>query len=220
MRLNGRHTAVRSRTNPTFNLLIASGSFIGRTAAQGGLHAFFIGGGQVGCDFQAGSSRVFGVQGQFDFGNINGRHAPTDFPAFSETNSLREIYTATGRIGYLFTPAFLAYGKVGMAFLPDRNQVFAPGGALAESASFTLPGITAGGGVEWMFAPNWSVFAEYNYIWFYQDDLAQHFNPTPGFVGEVINTNNSKPRHRPGLFIARVSLLVRQARRSRDLMRL
>src|ERR1700737_5222564 len=54
----------------------------------------FIGGGQVGCDFQAGSSLVFGVQGQFDFGNINGRHALTDFPTFLETNSLREIYTA------------------------------------------------------------------------------------------------------------------------------
>ena len=47
----------------------------------------FIGGGQAGCDFQAGSSLVFGVQGQFDFGSINGRHALTDLPTLSETNS-------------------------------------------------------------------------------------------------------------------------------------
>jgi len=145
----------------------------------------FIGGGQVGCDFQTGSL-VFGVGGQFDFGNINGRHALADFPTFSETNSLRAIYTATGRIGYLWTPAFLGYVKGGMAFLSDRNQVFTPGGALIESSSFTEPGMTVGIGGEWMFAPNWSVFAEYNYMWFH-DDSAQHFDPTPGFVGEVIN---------------------------------
>lgn len=144
----------------------------------------FIGGGQAGCDFQTGNL-VFGVQWQFDFGNINGRHAVTDFPTFSETNSVRAIYTGTGRIGYLFTPAFLGYGKVGVAFLRDRNQVLLPGGGLFESASFTLPGMTAGVGGEWMFAPNWSVFAEYNYYWF-QDDAAQHFTPTPGLVGEVL----------------------------------
>src|SRR4030088_2983353 len=51
----------------------------------------FIGGGQAGCDFIAGSSLVFGVQGQFDFGDIKGRHAITDFPAFSETNSVKNI---------------------------------------------------------------------------------------------------------------------------------
>jgi outer membrane immunogenic protein len=151
----------------------------------------FIGGGQAGCDFQAGSNLVFGVQGQFDFGSINGRHALTDFPTFSETNSLKDVITGTGRIGYLFTPAFLGYGKVGVAFMRDRNQVFQPNGALLESASFTLPGITAGGGVEWMFTPNWSVFAEYNYMWI-EDQSGQHFTAAPGVAGgEVLNVKQT-----------------------------
>jgi len=145
----------------------------------------FIGGVQAGCDFQAGNL-VFGVQGMGDFGNINGRHVLTDFPTFSETNSLRDIVTGTGRIGYLFTPTFLGYGKVGVAFLRSRNQVLSPGGALLESADFWQPGLAAGGGVEWMFAPNWSVFAEYNYIWT-EEDFAQHFTPVAGQVGEVLN---------------------------------
>jgi outer membrane immunogenic protein len=145
----------------------------------------FIGGGQVGCDFQTGSL-VLGVQGMFDFGNINGQHAIPDFPTFSETNNLKSIITGTGRFGWLFTPAFLTYGKFGIAWLNDRNQVFTPGGALVESSSFTVPGWTAGIGGEWMFAPNWSVFAEYNYMWFL-DDTATHLNPAPGFAGEVIN---------------------------------
>jgi outer membrane immunogenic protein len=145
----------------------------------------FIGGGQAGCDFQAGNL-VFGVQGQFDFGNVNGRHFLTDLPTFSETNSLKDIVTGTGRIGYLWTPQFLGYGKVGVAYLRSSNNVYLPGGALFESASFWQPALTAGVGGEWMFAPNWSVFAEWNYFWT-EDDFAQHFAATPGLVSEVIN---------------------------------
>jgi outer membrane immunogenic protein len=159
---------------------VSDGANFGREDDNG-----VIGGGQLGCDFQTGSL-VFGVQGQFDFGNVNGRHALTDFPTFSETNSLRSIGTATGRIGYLLTPALLGYGKVGVAFMRDRNQVFQPGGALVESASFTLPGITAGGGFEWMFMPDWSVFAEYNYMWI-EDKSGQQFNAVPGLSGDVLN---------------------------------
>jgi outer membrane immunogenic protein len=147
----------------------------------------FIGGAQAGCDFMAGKDLVFGVQGMGDFGNISGRHPITAFPTFSETNSLKSIITATGRIGYLWTPQLLGYGKVGVAFLRDRNQIFTPAGALMETSSFTLPAMTAGVGLEYMFAPNWSVFGEWNYIWI-EDDAAQHFTPSPGFVGETLNT--------------------------------
>jgi outer membrane immunogenic protein len=146
----------------------------------------FIGGAQAGCDFMAGNL-VFGVQGMGDFGNISGRHPITAFPTFSETNSLKSIITATGRIGYLWTPQLLGYSKVGVAFLRDRNQIFTPAGALMETSSFTLPAMTAGVGLEYMFAPNWSVFGEWNYIWI-EDDGAQHFTPSPGFVGETLNT--------------------------------
>jgi outer membrane immunogenic protein len=110
----------------------------------------------------------------------------TDFPAFSETNNLRSIGTATGRIGYLWTPQLLGYVKGGMAFLRDRNQVFQPNGALSSTSNFTLPGMTVGVGGEWMFTPNWSVFAEWNYMWI-EDKSGQYFTPTPGFVGETLN---------------------------------
>jgi len=146
----------------------------------------FIGGGQAGCDFTAGSNLVFGVQGMFDFGNINGRHSVTAFPTLSETNSLKSVITATGRIGYLFTPQLLGYGKMGVAFMRDRNSVFTPAGALFESASFTLPGMVAGAGLEYMFTPNWSVFAEYDYIWI-EDKSGQFFTGAPGFAGETLN---------------------------------
>jgi outer membrane immunogenic protein len=150
----------------------------------------FIGGGQVGCDFMAGPTLVFGIQGSFDFGSAKGSHFLTDFPTFSETNTLKSIETATGRIGYLWTPQFLGYVKGGMAWMQNRNQVLSPGGALVESSSFWLPGMTAGVGGEYMFTPNWSVFVEYNYMWI-EDLSGQHFTPAPGSVGETLNVKQT-----------------------------
>jgi outer membrane immunogenic protein len=147
----------------------------------------FIGGAQAGCDFMAGNNLVFGVQGMGDFGSISGRHSLPSFPTFSETNNLNDIISATGRIGYLWTPQLLGYGKVGVAYLHDKNTVYLPSGAPFVSSTFTLPAMTAGVGFEWMFTPNWSVFAEWNYYWI-EDDAAQHFTPAPGFVGETLNT--------------------------------
>jgi outer membrane immunogenic protein len=150
----------------------------------------FIGGGQAGCDFQT-TNLVFGVQGTFDFGSIKGSHAVTDFPNLSETNNLKAVYTATGRVGYLWTPSFLGYVKAGMSWMQNRNLVLQPGGALTESSSYTLPGMTAGIGGEWMFAPNWSVFAEYNYLWI-EDFSGQHF-AAAGLTspGEVLNVKQT-----------------------------
>jgi outer membrane immunogenic protein len=145
----------------------------------------FIGGGQVGCDFQT-NHWVFGVQAQFDFGAVQGSHAIPTLPGFVEANDLKGIYTFTGRVGYLFTPQYLGYVRLGAAYLNNRNTVTGPG--LSESASWTEPGITAGIGGEWMFAPNWSVFAEANYIWT-EDDSARDLIAVPGQFppGEVVN---------------------------------
>ena len=145
----------------------------------------FMGGGQVGCDFQT-TNLVFGVEAQFDFGNVKGTHAITAFPGFTESNNLQQLYLITGRIGYLWTPQFLGYLKGGAAFMVNRNSVFAPGSALVESARFTDPGITAGIGFEYMFLPNWSVFAEANYVWT-EDDAAHDYSTPAGVPSEVIN---------------------------------
>jgi len=71
---------------------------------------------------------------------------------------------------------------------PQSTDVYSPAGALIESASFYQPGMTAGIGAEWMFTPNWSVFAEYNYMWFH-DDNAQQFTLAGGAPGEVISSS-------------------------------
>src|SRR5262249_14544320 len=79
----------------------------------------------------------------------------------------------TGRVGYAWD-RWMIYAKGGAAFLPTR-------GAVADGCTSTAPGFdnwliapatnddpsatwTTGGGVEWAFAPNWSIKAEYMYI--------------------------------------------------------
>src|ERR1700694_3861660 len=73
----------------------------------------FIGGGQIGCDYQFAGNWVVGIQGMFDFGNTNTRNNIFDAtvirnigPAFATTRT-RDLFTVTGRIGYLFTPQLL-----------------------------------------------------------------------------------------------------------------
>jgi outer membrane immunogenic protein len=146
----------------------------------------FLGGGQVGCDFQT-NNLVFGLEGQFDFGNVNGSHSIPALPGFTESNSLKELYMATGRIGYLWTPQLLGYLKGGVAYYVNNNSIFAPGGGLNSSAQFRDPGITAGIGFEYMFTPNWSVFGEANYIWTEDDSAAHDYLSPAGTPVQVIN---------------------------------
>jgi outer membrane immunogenic protein len=145
----------------------------------------FLGGGQVGCDFQT-TNWVFGIEGTFDFGSVKGTHSIASLPGFTESNNMQQMYTATGRIGYLWTPQVLTYARVGAAYFNNKNALFFPSGATFESTRYLDPGMLAGGGIEWMFAPNWSVFAEANYIWT-EDDAAHDYVTPAGVPSEVIN---------------------------------
>jgi len=153
----------------------------------------FIGGGQIGCDYQFGGNWVVGVQGMFDFGTINSSHIIPPFPTFSTADSTKNMYTATARIGYLFVPQVLAYVKGGGAWTRTDSSVFGsvPVNFLSESAlGNDRSGWTVGGGLEWMFAPGWSVFGEYNYMDFGGKDIGYIPGPLtrPGSVGDLLST--------------------------------
>lgn len=152
----------------------------------------FIGGGQVGCDYQFAGNWVIGVQGQFDWGSIKGSHFLPAFPTFNMQDKVDFIGTATVRLGYLFAPQVLGYVKGGGAWKRDSDVLFLPGGlAVSESAGWTATGWTVGGGIEWMFAPGWSVFGEYNYMDFGTRNVT--FTSAPGLlpVGEHINVTQT-----------------------------
>jgi outer membrane immunogenic protein len=125
----------------------------------------FTGGGQIGCDYQFAGGWVIGFRDMFD-GTTLDRDRTFRFPGGDRgTVHLKNDWfdTLTGRIGYAFAPSWLVYGQGGAAWA--RNSVDATiDGSGVGSLSRTRTGWTAGGGVEWMFAPNWSAFLEGNFM--------------------------------------------------------
>lgn len=122
-----------------------------------------IGGGQIGCDYQFASHWVVGIQGKAEFGNIDSSNPVAAFPGVTATYRVKNTETLTARIGYAFAPQVLGYVKGGAAWTHVNASALA-GPVLGETADFSMSGYTVGGGLEWMFAPGWSVFGEYNYM--------------------------------------------------------
>ena len=79
--------------------------------------------------------------------------------------------TLTARGGYLVQPNVLLYVQGGAAWAERKLDFFNNAGAQVGEVSNTRTGWTVGGGAEWMFAPHWSVFAEYNFMGFGTQDV-------------------------------------------------
>ncbi|PPD41607.1 MAG: outer-membrane immunogenic protein precursor [Methylocystis sp.] len=161
----------------------AAGSAFIPTGSQGG----FIGGGQFGYNWQFYNSFVLGFEADIQgIAGTSGSNAsvvgaapvpgiaPVTAVAVNTANaSLDYLGTARGRLGWLFTPTLLLYGTGGLAYGGVTsnvataqgfiNQANVPGFFGGSNFSGTQVGWTAGGGVEWMFMPNWSAKVEYLY---------------------------------------------------------
>jgi len=151
----------------------------------------FVGGGQIGCAYQFANNWVVGIQAMYDYGRISSSHVIPAFPTFISNVQVRDMWTVTGRVGYLFTPQLLGYVKGGGAWTSANYVVngtvpvtFNSENAFGASRS----GWTVGGGLEWMFARGWSVFGEFNYMDFGRRDI--NFVAAPGTVGapDVVRT--------------------------------
>jgi outer membrane immunogenic protein len=86
---------------------------------------------------------------------------------------------------------FLLYGKGGGAWVGSNNLTLTnltTGGSASLGNSNTNTGWTAGAGVEWMFAPNWTARVEYDYVGL----SSKSFTVPVTFpeAGDVISTNN------------------------------
>ena len=127
----------------------------------------FVGGGQIGCDYQLAPNFVIGAQGMFDGASIKGTDEdPNDDGDFYPT-TLHWFATATARVGFLASPSLLIYAKGGAAWVRD-SYVYKLN---EDTADVTRSGWDAGGGLEWMFAPGWSAFVEYDHMDFGSKDI-------------------------------------------------
>jgi outer membrane immunogenic protein len=160
----------------------------------------FIGGGQVGVNYEFGGGVVVGAEAMFDWlPNTNntwnatngGILGPAGVPpaTASATFTNRWVTTATGKLGYAWDRVLL-YGKGGGAWVGANNpSVTVNGfGVPASGSNSNNFGWTAGIGVEWAFAGNWSARAEYDYIGLQNQSTT--VGPGNAFSGDVISINN------------------------------
>ena len=125
----------------------------------------FAGGGQIGCDYQWGAW-VVGFRDMLDATSLSSSTTFSTIPFTGTVDSrTRWFDTLTARGGYLVTPQVLLYAQGGAAWT-NTDITFNSAGSQVGELSNNRTGWTLGAGVEWMFAPHWSVFAEYNFMGF------------------------------------------------------
>jgi len=131
----------------------------------------FIGGAQVGANYEFSNGALVGVEADFDFlpntGNTSNTVALVG-PGAGNTASItvnnQWVTTVTGRLGYAWDRVLL-YGKGGGAWVGASNPALTINGApQAISTSSSNWGWTGGVGLEWAFWNNWSARVEYDYI--------------------------------------------------------
>jgi outer membrane immunogenic protein len=175
--------------NPTFE---SGTSNIANALAQIGTNHFslnpngLIGGGQVGYNYQFNQGILLGLNADFDeltnSDNTYTLQKSVNLADFDESyagslsvkQKINYLGTVRARVGYLFYPTFLLYATGGFAYgnvtldtawtaQESLGSTVFPGIATQNNVSKTLTGWTAGGGIEWLFKPNWSASLEYTY---------------------------------------------------------
>jgi outer membrane immunogenic protein len=120
-------------------------------------------GGQIGYRWQA-ANWVFGVEAQGDWADLKGSNVSAFITAWNNTSKIDAIGLFTGQVGYAWNNV-LWYVKGGAAVTHDKYQgIFIPNGLPFDNASETRWGGTVGAGLEFGFAPNWSVGVEYDHL--------------------------------------------------------
>src|SRR5215218_5700342 len=158
-----------------------SGNF-GKLDPAGGF-----GGGQIGYNYQV-QNWVFDIETDIQGASIKdtaGATLPYIGASTITANVSQKIDwfgTVRGRLGIAFDRVLL-YGTAGFAYGQTSTGLTMSdtlGFTAANSAKSTKTGWVAGGGVEWAFAPNWSVKGEYQYI-----DLGRKGVTAQEFLGVV-----------------------------------
>jgi outer membrane immunogenic protein len=139
------------------------GDFAGNNSLSGN-GGRFLGGVQGGFDYQFAPNWVTGIEAEYSWmtRNNNGVTFPGGVVVTDRDNQLGSV---TGRIGYTWGPG-LVYAKCGYAFRDGNNVAVSVGGVPTTGFVATgnnRNGWTVGAGLEYLFAPNWSAKAEYQY---------------------------------------------------------
>ena len=140
------------------------GAFAGDNGLQSS-DARFLGGVQAGFDYQFAPNWVLGAEAQYSWLS-GGNNNNLIFPAGTVVSgsAADQIGSVTGRFGYTWGPALL-YAKGGYAWRDGNNIGVTIAGVPQgfTTSGNNKDGYTVGAGLEYLFAPNWSAKAEYQY---------------------------------------------------------
>jgi outer membrane immunogenic protein len=167
----------------------------------------FIGGGQLGCNWQSGTY-IYGIEGDFDYFRNN--------PQFINATATLSDGTTTFTVSQALTTNYLATLRPRLGVAADRNLFYITGGAAFTKASYTqtyldaaapvgtgaatgsktLVGWTAGAGWEYAWNHSWTFRLEYLFTSFPGStngsgqitDAAGGSNPLQGSANLVIQT--------------------------------
>ncbi|QGM44348.1 TonB-dependent receptor plug domain-containing protein [Methylocystis heyeri] len=206
--------------NPKSGQILRSATYFGRASASSAASVVplseggFLGGGQIGYNWQFRPKLVAGLEA--DFQGTTAHASGSALGAANEavtrasvtttttaSKSLAYLGTARGRFGYLVTPALLAYATGGLAY--GEPHLAASIWQFSNSASFGVNGgyenanslrigWTVGAGGEWLINPHWSAKLEYLYC-----DLGNQ-----GFYG-LLGGVNQAVAGRPLLYVSNVT---------------
>lgn len=199
----------------------------------------FIGGGQIGYNYNVGSSFVVGVEADMQGASISGSGDHTGLAGATDAHDVTHLQagfvdvqaginwvgTVRGRLGYLVAPDLLAYATGGFAYggafanvstngfhwhPGEELDAHPPNEVTPSYGQFngTLMGYTVGGGLEWLFMPDWSLKAEALYY-----NLGDHsvwtnnsFVINPSAPGSIAIANVSETRVKFDGVIARIGV--------------
>jgi outer membrane immunogenic protein len=138
------------------------------------------GGGTIGYNWQApGSLWVWGLE--VDAAASDVKYSETGlilgFIPYTFEDKIRSFGSVTGRVG-VTAGAALFYAKGGYAWADNRLSLNLAGLGFSESKVHS--GWTVGAGVEYMFAPSWSLKGEYMYADYGSENYLRSFAPTTG----------------------------------------
>ena len=197
-----------------------NGSFVNPratgTSSGTGNSSGWLGGGQIGMNYEFAGPWLVGVEVDGDWANISGSAsscstyttgAHVGFTSGCATSkvTLNDFGTVRGRLGYVYENV-LFYGTGGWVLgnssgthvatcegvlCPATSTAFSGGTALFSNS---LSGWAAGAGIEWRFLPRWTLRAEYLHLEF--DNVTTRFaaavttslGTTP--VNHSISSNN------------------------------
>lgn len=126
-------------------------------------HSGFIGGGQLGYNYQI-RNLVLGIEWDFDWTSIGDTRSGIFFGnAFQASADTDWITTLSGRVG-LTVERWLMYMKIGGGWVHNSASITNLTTGVSASTSNTDGAWLVGAGVEYAFSNNWLAKAEYNYL--------------------------------------------------------